>query len=97
MSSAPSSWSSRVRPHISLFVLTVRGDSARERLASYVGQLSGDPATEKGLAGDAATVAAGVRRFAEAGVGTVVLQPPEDEPDIVAWIRWIGLDVSPLI
>lgn len=87
----------RVRPHISLFVLTVRGDSARERLASYVGELSGDPATEKGLAGDAATVAAGVRRFAEAGVGTVVLQPPEDEPDMVAWIRWIGLDVSPLI
>ena len=86
----------RQRPGISLLLLAVRGEGARDRLASYVGELSGDPATEKGLAGDAVTVAAGVRRYADAGVGTVVLQPPEDEPDIVGWIRWVGLDVMPL-
>jgi alkanesulfonate monooxygenase SsuD/methylene tetrahydromethanopterin reductase-like flavin-dependent oxidoreductase (luciferase family) len=87
----------RDRPPISLLVLAVRGQAARERLASYVGELSGDPATEKGLAGDAATVAAGVRRFAEAGVDTVVLHPPEDEPDVVGWIRWVGDDVRTLL
>ncbi len=87
----------RARPDIALLLLTVRGEAARERLASYVGELSGDPATEPGLAGDAATVAAGVRRFADAGVGTVVLTPPEDEPDIVGWIRWVGTEVMPLV
>ena len=87
----------RARPDIALLLLTVRGEAARERLASYVGELSGDPATEPGLAGDAATVAAGVRRFADAGVGTVVLTPPEDEPDIVGWIRWVGTEVMPRV
>lgn len=87
----------RARPSVSLLLLTVRGESARERLASYLGELSGDPATEKGLAGDAATVAAGIRRYAEAGVGTVALTPPEDEPDIVGWIRWVGTEVKPLV
>ncbi|MGD9954542.1 MAG: LLM class flavin-dependent oxidoreductase [Candidatus Nanopelagicales bacterium] len=82
-------------PEILELVMAVRGDDARERFAAHVGELSGDPATEKGLAGEAAEVAEGVLRYGEAGVQTVVLRPPEDEPDIVAWIRWIGTDVLP--
>jgi alkanesulfonate monooxygenase SsuD/methylene tetrahydromethanopterin reductase-like flavin-dependent oxidoreductase (luciferase family) len=84
-------------PPISMFVTTVRGDDAVARLASYQGESTGDPDTEKGLAGDAGTVAAGVRRYAEAGVGTVILRPPEDEPDIVDYIRWVGAEVVPRI
>jgi alkanesulfonate monooxygenase SsuD/methylene tetrahydromethanopterin reductase-like flavin-dependent oxidoreductase (luciferase family) len=84
-------------PEILLLVHAVRGDDARARLASYVGELSGDPDSEKGLAGDAATVAAGIRRYAEAGASTVMVQPPEDEPDITGWIRWVGTEVVPLV
>jgi alkanesulfonate monooxygenase SsuD/methylene tetrahydromethanopterin reductase-like flavin-dependent oxidoreductase (luciferase family) len=85
----------RELPPISMLVMAVRGDDAATRLASYVGEPSADPDTAQGLAGDAETVAAGVRRYAEAGVGTVILTPPEDEPDIVGYIRWVGTEVVP--
>lgn len=85
----------RDRPDIALLVLTVRGEAARGRLAAYVGELPDDPGQHKGLAGDAATVAEGVLRYAAAGVRTVVLTPPEDEPDIVGYIRWVGTEVLP--
>lgn len=84
-------------PLISLLVTAVRGERAAERLASYVGEPTGDFDTDKGLAGDADAVAAGVRRYAETGVGIVILTPPEDEPDIVGWIRWVGTDVIPRV
>lgn len=85
----------RELPSISMLVTAVRGDDAVARLAAYQGEPTGDPDTEKGIAGDAETVAAGVRCYAEAGVGTVILTPPEDEPDIVGYIRWAGTEVVP--
>ena len=84
-------------PEILLLVHAVRGADARARLASYVGELSGDPDPETGMAGDAAPVAEGIRRYAEAGAATVLVRPPEDEPDIEGWIRWIGTEVAPLV
>jgi len=82
-------------PEILLFALAVRGAAARERLAAYVGELPDDPQGHRGLAGSADEVAEGVRRFAAAGAQTVVLRPPEDEPDIVGYIRWVGDQVLP--
>ena len=55
-------------------------------------------ATEAGaLTGDAAAIAAGVRRYAEAGAGTVLLQPTRDEPDMAGFLRFVALQVRPLL
>jgi len=85
------------RPGIALYVHAIRGADARERLAAALGKPTGDPDTERGLAGDAAVIAAGVARYAAAGAGTVVLRPPEDEPDIEGYVAWVGAEVSPLV
>ena len=49
------------------------------------------------LTGDAAAIAAGVRRFAEAGADSVILQPTPDEPDTADFIRFVAREVRPLI
>jgi alkanesulfonate monooxygenase SsuD/methylene tetrahydromethanopterin reductase-like flavin-dependent oxidoreductase (luciferase family) len=49
------------------------------------------------LAGDAAAIAAGVRRFAEAGADSVILQPTEDEPEPESFIRFVAQEVRPLV
>jgi alkanesulfonate monooxygenase SsuD/methylene tetrahydromethanopterin reductase-like flavin-dependent oxidoreductase (luciferase family) len=49
------------------------------------------------VAGDAAAVAAAVRRWAEAGATTVVLQPTMDEPDIEGFLRFVTTEVRPLL
>jgi alkanesulfonate monooxygenase SsuD/methylene tetrahydromethanopterin reductase-like flavin-dependent oxidoreductase (luciferase family) len=85
------------RPVFALYVHAVRGDDARERLAVALGEPTGDPDTERGLAGDADVIAAGVARYAAAGAGTVVLRPPEDEADIEDYVAWVGAEVTPLV
>jgi alkanesulfonate monooxygenase SsuD/methylene tetrahydromethanopterin reductase-like flavin-dependent oxidoreductase (luciferase family) len=60
-----------------VFVEAATGPGAAGRVA--------EPAA---LAGDAATVAEGVRRFAEAGADSVMLQPTRDEPDQLNFIRF---------
>ena len=85
------------RPEIPVFVHAVRGEGAAQRLAADLGGPTGDPDTERGLAGTAADVAAGVARYRAAGATSVVLRPLEDEPDIVGWMRWIGQEVVPLV
>ena len=44
-----------------------------------------------------ATVAAAVRRLAEAGADTVVVQPTTDEPDPEAFVRFVAAEVRPLV
>src|SRR5262245_3513065 len=48
-------------------------------------------------AGDAAAVAGAVRRWAEAGADTVVLQPTPDEPDPEGFVRFVATEVRPLV
>ncbi|MGX5695420.1 LLM class flavin-dependent oxidoreductase [Agromyces soli] len=43
------------------------------------------PWNERSVFGDAAGVAEGVERYAEAGVDSVVLLPPDGEPDLIAF------------
>jgi alkanesulfonate monooxygenase SsuD/methylene tetrahydromethanopterin reductase-like flavin-dependent oxidoreductase (luciferase family) len=85
------------RPEIPVFVHAVRGERAAERLAADLGGPTGDADTERGLAGSAEDIAAGVARYRAAGATSVVLRPLEDEPDIVGWMRWIGEEVRPLV
>jgi hypothetical protein len=42
-------------------------------------------------------VAAAVRRLAEAGADTVVLQPTGDEPDPEGFVRFAAEEVRPLV
>ena len=57
----------------------------------------GDGVDDLVVAGDASSVAAGVRRWVSAGADTVVLQPFADEPDLEGFVRFVGEEVAPLI
>ena len=50
-----------------------------------------------GLGGDAATIAASVRRLAGLGASSVVIQPTEDEPDLLGFVAFLGREVRPLL
>ena len=84
-------------PEIAVYVHAIRGHDAHARLATALGGTTAGTDTARGLAGDAADVAAGVARYAAAGAGTVVLRPPEDEPDIEGYVTWVGAEVAPLV
>jgi alkanesulfonate monooxygenase SsuD/methylene tetrahydromethanopterin reductase-like flavin-dependent oxidoreductase (luciferase family) len=47
--------------------------------------------------GDARAVADAVRRWADAGAGTVVLQPTDDDPDPEGFVRFVAREVRPLV
>ncbi len=49
------------------------------------------------VVGDAAAIAAGARRWIDAGADTVVFQPTPDDPDLEGFIRLIAREVRPLI
>ena len=50
-----------------------------------------------GVAGDAAAVAAAARRLGSRGVTSLVVQPTEDEPDLLEFVRFLGTEVKPLL
>jgi alkanesulfonate monooxygenase SsuD/methylene tetrahydromethanopterin reductase-like flavin-dependent oxidoreductase (luciferase family) len=83
------------RTRITVYLMAVSGPDAQQRyereLADW--QLSG---ADLGVAGDPDAVAAGVRRWADAGADTVVLQPVADE-DPVAYARFVGEQIRPLV
>lgn len=75
-------------------LLVTTGPGAADRLAAELtrwGHTDGAPG--RGVAGDAADVAAAVAAHASAGATTVVLQPTEDEPDPAGLARFLGRDV----
>jgi alkanesulfonate monooxygenase SsuD/methylene tetrahydromethanopterin reductase-like flavin-dependent oxidoreductase (luciferase family) len=85
----------RSDPHrITVYLLAATGPDAERRLDAEV---EGDPATgdARWVAGDADTIAAGVRRWADAGADAVVLQPTADEPDPEGFVRFVGEEVGP--
>ncbi len=73
------------------------GDGAAERVGREVPKWGKTPAEGIGVAGDAATFAADVERLAALGVTTVIIQPTEDEPDLLGLIRFLGQEVRPLL
>ncbi len=52
---------------------------------------------EVGVAGDAEAVADAVRRWAQAGADSVILQPTADDPDPEGFMRFVALQVRPLV
>lgn len=52
-----------------------------------------DGAPGRGVAGDAAEVAAAVARLGELGVTSVAVQPTADEPDVEGLVRFVGTEV----
>lgn len=85
------------RQPIVVYVIAATGPDARQRLDVELRRWSLDPAQEVGIAGDAEAIAAAVRRWAEAGADTVVLQPTVDEPDLEGFIKVVAEDVAPLV
>lgn len=80
-----------------VYLHTATGPDAAARLRAEIEANGEDPVPEHGVAGDAGVVAKAVRRLADAGADTVVLQPTADEPDPEGFVRFAAQDVRPLI
>lgn len=77
--------------------IAATGPGARERVDREVPKWATTPAPGIGVAGDAATIAADVLRLTSLGITTVIIQPTEDEPDLLGFIRFLGQEVRPLL
>ncbi|GAA5039988.1 LLM class flavin-dependent oxidoreductase [Streptomyces siamensis] len=80
-----------------VYLLTATGPGAAARLRAEIEADGENPVPDRGVAGDAEAVAEAVRRLADAGADTVVLQPTADEPDPEGFIRFAAREVCPLV
>ena len=88
-----------------LYAHAATGPTAEARMAAererwgYDSTVDGaaDRAADRTVTGDAATVAAAVRAWAEAGADTVVLQPTPDDPDLEGFVEFVARDVRALV
>ncbi|MFF4487201.1 LLM class flavin-dependent oxidoreductase [Streptomyces sp. NPDC001544] len=80
-----------------VYLLTATGPGAADRLRAELVAEGLESVPELGVAGDAAAVADAVRRLADAGADTVVLQPTGDEPDPEGFVRFTAEEVRPLL
>ncbi|MEU1704776.1 LLM class flavin-dependent oxidoreductase [Streptomyces sp. NPDC005706] len=78
-------------------LLAATGPDAAARLRAELVAEGLESVPDLGIAGDAAAVAAAVRRLAEAGADTVVLQPTGGEPDPEGFVRFAAREVRPLV
>ena len=77
--------------------IVATGAGAQERVDAEVVKWEKEAGRGIGVAGDAATIAASVRRLASFGVTAVSVQPTEDEPDLAGFINFLGREVRPLL
>jgi alkanesulfonate monooxygenase SsuD/methylene tetrahydromethanopterin reductase-like flavin-dependent oxidoreductase (luciferase family) len=85
-------------PHpLTAHVFAATGSGAAGRLAAELRLWEIDPREDVGAAGGAQDIAAAVRRWVDAGVDTVVLQPTRDEPDVEGFVRFAAQEVAPLV
>ena len=80
-----------------VFLMTATGPDAETRFAAECDRWHMPASPDTGVAGDAATVAEAVRRWAAAGADAVLLQPPQDEADLPAFARFVADEVRPLV
>jgi alkanesulfonate monooxygenase SsuD/methylene tetrahydromethanopterin reductase-like flavin-dependent oxidoreductase (luciferase family) len=83
--------------HVVVYLHTATGPDAAARLRAEIEAGGEDLVPDHGVAGDAGTVAKAVRRLADAGADTVVLQPTADEPDPEGFLRFVAREVRPLV
>ncbi|MBT0768840.1 LLM class flavin-dependent oxidoreductase [Kineosporia sp. J2-2] len=85
-------------PHeVTVGQIAATGPGAQARVDAELPLWGRQPGPGAGVAGDAATIAADVRRLGQAGCTTVILQPTSDEPDLEGFIRFLGQEVRPLL
>lgn len=77
-----------------VFVPVATGAGAAERAVRQQEKWGAD---DPGLSGSADEIAAGLRRWIDAGADTVVLQPLDDEPDPEGFVRFAAEEVKPLL
>ena len=81
-----------------VYLHAATGPGAASRLADeYQRWGYGATARDLGVAGDALAVAEAVQRWAEAGAGTVVLQPTAGRPRPRSFVRFVAQEVRPLV
>jgi alkanesulfonate monooxygenase SsuD/methylene tetrahydromethanopterin reductase-like flavin-dependent oxidoreductase (luciferase family) len=80
-----------------LFALGATGPDAAARLEADQRKWGITPQPGAGVAGDAETVAAAVRDWAEAGADAVIFNPTPDDPDPEGFVRFIATEVRPLV
>ncbi|MFC9891312.1 LLM class flavin-dependent oxidoreductase [Streptomyces pilosus] len=80
-----------------VYLLAATGNGACERLRAELTAEGAAAGADLGVAGDATAVAAAVRRLAEAGADSVILQPTADEPDPEGFVRFVAGEVRPLV
>ncbi|WP_369225089.1 LLM class flavin-dependent oxidoreductase [Streptomyces sp. R39] len=83
--------------HVVVYLLTATGPAAPARLRAELAAEGLESVPGLGVAGDAGAVAEAVRRLAEAGADTVILQPTADEPDPEGFVRFTAEEVRPLV
>jgi alkanesulfonate monooxygenase SsuD/methylene tetrahydromethanopterin reductase-like flavin-dependent oxidoreductase (luciferase family) len=88
----------RTDPHpLIAYLHCATGPDADARLAAVYARQEYADVADRGLSGSAAQVAAGARRWIDAGADAVVLQPTEDDPDpagFVAFAASVGRELS---
>ncbi len=94
-------WGNRPgRGRLSVYLMAVPGEDANSAAARLDAEVRAwqldEPAERVGVAGDAASIAAAVTRWADAGADAVILQPRADE-DPVGYARFAGEQVRPLL
>jgi alkanesulfonate monooxygenase SsuD/methylene tetrahydromethanopterin reductase-like flavin-dependent oxidoreductase (luciferase family) len=86
------------RPHALVSTqLVATGADADVRLEREVPRWGRPAGPGIGVAGDAATIAAALRRLGDVGVTSVSVQATEDEPDLLGFVRFLGTEVRPLL
>jgi alkanesulfonate monooxygenase SsuD/methylene tetrahydromethanopterin reductase-like flavin-dependent oxidoreductase (luciferase family) len=79
-----------------VYLLSATGPGARQRAEASIPSWSA-PGDDVLAVGDAQAVADAVRRWADAGADTVVLQPTADDPDPEGFVRFVAAEVRPLV
>ncbi|MCB5906956.1 LLM class flavin-dependent oxidoreductase [Streptomyces pinistramenti] len=85
------------RHHVTVYLHAATGPGAESRLRAALAPGEDGVPPGLGVAGDAAACARAVQRLADAGAGTVVLQPTADEPDPEGFVRFVARQVRPLM
>jgi 5,10-methylenetetrahydromethanopterin reductase len=73
------------------------GTGAKDRIDQEVPRWGRRVEDGIGVAGDAATVASALLRWADLGITSITAQPTGDEPDLPGLISFLGREVRPLL
>lgn len=78
-------------------LIAATGPGASERVDREVPRWGKPAGQGHAVAGDSATIAESVHRLAALGITSVIIQPTEDEPDLPAFLQFLGREVRPLL